>query len=642
MFLKIDVASKNQKDIKLYLFLCYTENGEVDMAISKTDFINYTRCPRYGALEEVKKEKLDADVSYDEYKEKEKIDNLTELINVMYEINDEGEEENLIDVKNAQLEAMMKYYKMVEELAAKVTKKYFKGRIVSSLDTFKQERFDYSLNGIKYFCYIDIYNEADKAINIIEVKATTSKKFADLGKKEHSIFYKKDNIYYLKDEIGYDYTEEMTDKEYNNYKSKLYDRFKEGKYIFDLAIQRYFIEGEYRNSKNEAKLKGIKYYLAVLNHEYVYNGNKEYDVDDEGNDIVTFIDLTKVTADLQKVVDTNRILLEGYLKDNRIANHPLGVYCEYKKQTECKYFKSVCGCKIPKTNSSLNYLNNQSGFKDPNGNTYKGIDLINEGYLNLLDIPLSWIKNPNHFIQREALENNKPYINKEKLQNALNLLKYPIYHLDFETFPCPIPRFTGEKCYEQSPFEFSLHIESAPGACNKDNDNYVFMAHSFNDEREELVKKLCELIPGDKGTLFAQNVSFEKRVIKRLGDIYPEYKKQLLNIYDRGFDLIDILKTNSRIYEELGYSSEEARIVNYYDERFSGSYSIKKTLPVFSNLSYNNLNVKNGVEAICEYASFANISKEERELKRKALIEYCKQDTWAMVVILDSLRNSVK
>lgn len=610
------------------------------MAISKTDFINYTRCPRYVALEEINKEKLDADVSYDEYKKLEEQDQLTEMINMMYEEDETGEEKNLVDVKNIQLEAMMKYYKKVEELATKVTKKYFGGKVISSEDTFSQERFDFSLNGISYFCYIDIYNENNDQINIIEVKATTSNKFVKLGKKENSIFVKKNNIYYLKDEIDYNYLEEMSEKEYTTYKSKLYDRYKEGKYVFDLAIQRYFLEGEYKASHNESKLKNIKYYLAVLNHEYVYNGN-DYDVDDDGNDIVVFLDMTKITKELQDYIDTNRILLEGYLKDNRIKECPLGTCCEYKKQTQCKYFKPVCGHFIPKTNSALNYMNNQAGFKDEFGENHKGLDLINEGYINLLDIPESWIKNTNHLIQRDALRTKTPYINKEKIEKVFTLLEYPIYHLDFETFPCPIPRFKGEKCYEQSPFEFSLHIEHAPGVCDKDKDNYVFMAHTFNDEREELVKMLCELIDPNKGTLFAQNVSFEKRCIKHLSEIFPEYKEHLLKIYNRGFDLINILRTNSTIYQELGYSKEEASIVNYYDERFSGSYSIKKTLPVFSNLSYSDLDVKNGVEAICEYSTFGSISLEERELKRKALIEYCKQDTWAMVVILDGLRNIV-
>ena len=43
------------------------------MAITKTDFINYTRCRRYGALEEIHEDKIDSDMTLEEYiKEEEK------------------------------------------------------------------------------------------------------------------------------------------------------------------------------------------------------------------------------------------------------------------------------------------------------------------------------------------------------------------------------------------------------------------------------------------------------------------------------------------------------------------------------------------------------------------------------------------
>ena len=36
---------------------------------------------------------------------------------------------------------------------------------------------EFNKNGIKYICYVDIYNEVSNDINIIEVKATTSNKY---------------------------------------------------------------------------------------------------------------------------------------------------------------------------------------------------------------------------------------------------------------------------------------------------------------------------------------------------------------------------------------------------------------------------------------------------------------------------------
>lgn len=622
------------------------------MAITKTNFINYSRCPRYAALEEIKCEKLDADITYKEYKHEEESEQLKEILGSIFE--DDTYEVDLTNKVNKQMEAMMPYYKMVEIEAGRITKKYFGGKSVYAEDTFSQESFEFNKNGIKYICYVDIYNEVDNDINIIEVKATTSNKYVNLkashkkGEK-YSIFHfdKDKNCYYLKDEIdGYPLDSEMPLDAYLKQKEKLFDRYSSvGSYIFDLAIQRFILEGEYKESHNEERLKNVHYYLAVLNHNYVFDGTYEgkkaiYNPDNEGNEIVVFFDLTKVTEEYQNIIKQTEASLEEYLFNLNASPCPMGKWCERKKVKECIYLGPVCGKMIPAKNSSLNYLNNGFGFKTLDGERLKGLELINAGYINMLDIPEEWITSKKHEIQRDSLRFNKPYIDTEKIRAGLNALEYPIYHLDFETMPCPMPRFRGEKPYIQSPFEFSLHIEHAPGVCDKEKDNYIFLAKTFdNDEREELVKALCKYIDPDKGTLFAQNVAFEKGRIKELAAIFPEYREKLMKMYNRGFDLLWLVNTKTELYEELGFDKERASLPNYYNKDLSGSYSIKKTLPVFSDLSYKDLTVKNGTEAIVAYASYNKMTKEEYDLYYEALRIYCQQDTWAMVVILQALRE---
>ena len=622
------------------------------MAITKTNFINYSRCPRYAALEEIKSEKLDADITYKEYKKEEEGEQLKEILGSIFE--DDTYEVDLTNKVNKQMEAMMPYYKMVEIEAGRITKKYFGGKSVYAEDTFSQESFEFNKNGIKYICYVDIYNEVDNDINIIEVKATTSNKYVNLkanhkkGEK-YSIFHfdKDKNCYYLKDEIeGYPLDSEMPLDAYLKQKEKLFDRYSSvGTYVFDLAIQRFILEGEYKESHNEDKLKDVHYYLAVLNHNYVFDGTYEgkkaiYNPDNEGNEIVVFFDMTKVTEEYQNIIKQTEASLEEYLFNLNASPCPMGKWCERKKVKECIYLGPVCGKMIPAKNSSLNYLNNGFGFKTLDGERLKGLELINAGYINMLDIPEEWITSKKHEIQRDSLRFNRPYIDTEKIRAGLNALEYPIYHLDFETMPCPMPRFRGEKPYIQSPFEFSLHIEHAPGVCDKEKDNYIFLAKTFdNDEREELVKALCKYIDPDKGTLFAQNVAFEKGRIKELAAIFPEYREKLMKMYNRGFDLLWLVNTKTELYEELGFDKERASLPNYYNKDLSGSYSIKKTLPVFSDLSYKDLTVKNGTEAIVAYASYNKMTKEEYDLYYEALRIYCQQDTWAMVVILQALRE---
>jgi len=622
------------------------------MAITKTDFLNYSRCKRYVALEEINKEKLDADVSFQEYKEQEYESELKELFDSMFESDDNGKIIDKTNVVNKQLEAMLPYYKQVEEEAGKIALKQFGGNVVYALKTKEQISFDFSLNGIRYLCYVDVYNETESEINIIEVKATTSKKYTDLAsgypkKEKYSIFTKKNNIYYLKGEVeNYPLDKEMEFEKYEQERLKLFDRYNLGAYIHDLAVQRYFIEGEYIESHQEEKLKNIHYYLAVLNQKYIFDGTYEnekpvYHTDANKEELITFFALDEVTKEYQKFIDEERINIEKYILNAEAIPCPLGKSCGFKTQNICKYFKEVCGKKIPEKNSSLNYVNNGFGFKKEDGTRIKGLELINENYLNMLDIPEEWIMRKNHHIQRECLKENKEYINKEKIKSALNTLEYPIYHLDFETFPCPLPRFKGEWPYIQSPFEFSLHIENSKGECDKQKDNIIFLAATTKDEREEMIKEMLKYMDPDKGTLFAQNVSFEKGRIKELANIFPKYKEPLMKLYNRGFDLLWLLNNQKDLYKSLGFTGEDLETFNFYDARLSGSFSIKKTLPIFSNLSYKNLVVKNGTEAIVEYANYDKMTKEELKLKQEALKIYCQQDTWAMVEILNALRKLV-
>ena len=618
------------------------------MAITKTDFINYTRCPRYASLEEINKEKLLADITFQEYEKQNEEAKLGEILSCMYE--DESFTNSIVEKEDARLKAMQPFYKLVELVAGEIFNKYFPGKTIYSKDNFDQECFEFNRNGIKYLCYVDIYNENKNNINIVEVKATTSLKFLNLkgnyrNKEKYSIFYfdANKNCYILKDEIkNYNIEDEMPQENYNFLKNKLFDRYsKVGSYIYDLAIQRFIVEGDYGNKIS----KNIHYYLAILNHKYVFDGLYKdgkpiYKKDKNGNELITFIDLTNITLEYQKIIKDIVKKLEKDLFTLDARECPLGKWCSKGSYNECPYFKNVCGRNIPESNSVLNYMHNTQGFKMPDGKRLKGLDLINNGYLNMLDIPDCLITNKVHKIQREAVKYNKYYIDIEKIKAGLSTLQYPIYHLDFETMPSPVPRFKGESPYTQSPFEFSLHIEEKPGVCNKDKDNFIFLAKTFsNDEREELIKELLKHVDPSKGTLFAQNVSFEKGRIKELANIFPKYKEKLMNLYNRGFDLLWLINTKKELYMSLGFDKERSMLPNYYSKDLSGSYSIKKTLPVFSDLTYKDLTVQNGNDAIVTYANYNNMTKEEYKLYYEALKTYCKQDTWAMVVILDALRK---
>ena len=60
------------------------------MAITKTNFIEYTRCRRFPALENIRKDKLESHMTIEEYKKQELSEDVKELVGSMFEMNEEG------------------------------------------------------------------------------------------------------------------------------------------------------------------------------------------------------------------------------------------------------------------------------------------------------------------------------------------------------------------------------------------------------------------------------------------------------------------------------------------------------------------------------------------------------------------------
>lgn len=607
------------------------------MKISKTRFIDYVRCPRFSALDEIYREKnkavvvFEEDVELDEIMSLENRNKIQEIKGKMYSKTDDDK----LEIKDAQMEVMLPFYDEIESIAARAIKKRFSGEVIYSKDTYKQKRFSYLDDGYEFYCFLDGYQEDEKTIRIFEVKATTSLKFtsidfkADEGDKR-SIFKKSPgDIYMLLEDLNI-----PTNKHYDSKLKKLHRKLDPvGRYIYDLSYQRYVIDNSLTTPKS------VKYYLVVLNAEYIHDGKV-----DENNkpiyseDIVSFFDVTSVTEKAVSKIEKDASLVKRYISAMNANKYPLGDYCQRNDRRQCLFYP-ICFEEVPSLNSIFTYINGHHGFKEPSGVKHDRFELLNDGYLSATDIPFDWLNREDNQIQREVIDSKIEYVNKEKIKAGLELIKYPIYHLDFETFPAPLPRFTGEKAYAQSLFQFSIHVEKEPGVVGKDKDNFSFLASDHNDQREELIKKMLEVIKDDGGTVLVYNQSFEKKRLEELAIIYPKYKKSLENISNRVFDLMHLIKGNTKLYTSLGFSEKDAKSLNYYHEDLNGSYSIKKVLPVFSDLSYDNMNVANGTEALVTYAKFPEMNEEEHKKAYNDLLEYCKQDTWAMVLILNKLRQ---
>ncbi len=608
------------------------------MLLSKTRFINFIRCDRYAALDEIRKDKDKAIVSFSNEDDLESLmrqenqDKISVLLNDMIDENDE----DLLEKHDPQMETMLKYYNEIEMISGRIINKKFSGNTVYALDTYKQKRFSYEKEGFNFYCFLDGYQEDKETIRIFEVKATTSKKFLDLTFKYEDekcqVFdYNQDGMLVLREDLGL-----PVNKNYHQKIQKLKDRLsKEGRYVYDITYQRYVLENAVDTKKE------VKYYLGVLNSQYVFDGQ----IDEKnhpiyGDDIITFIDVTSLTKKVLPIIEADVSIVIDRLDKMNANPAPLGRHCQRKDSRECIFFP-ICFGHIPHKNSIFTYLQSHHGFKDEHDEKHELYDLINEGFVKVEDIPRTWLKRKDNEIQRDVIESHHPYLRADKIKAAIQSLRYPIYHLDFETFPCPLPRFEGETPYTQSLFQFSIHIENSPGVCDKDKDHYGFIAKTHDDQRKDLIEAMLEVIKDDDGSIMVYNQSFEQTRLKEMARLFPEYKDRLEDMILRLVDLMHFVKGNQKFYQALGFDLDDVKGITYYHENLNGSYSIKKVLPIFSNLKYDDLEIKNGTEALVTYANFPFMDAKTFKIKYEELHEYCKQDTWAMVEILDALRKLV-
>lgn len=123
-------------------------------------------------------------------------------------------------------------------------------------------------------------------------------------------------------------------------------------------------------------------------------------------------------------------------------------------------------------------------------------------------------------LQIEYFKQKSVHIQKDKIKEFLQSFRYPIYHLDFETFQPVVPQFVSTCAYEQIHFQFSLHIQHKNGKL----EHKEFLAKSGVDLRANLIQILLDSIPQNT-CILAYNVSFEKGVITRLAASFPQYKK---------------------------------------------------------------------------------------------------------------------
>jgi hypothetical protein len=370
-------------------------------------------------------------------------------------------------------------------------------------------------------------------------------------------------------------------------------------YVHDTSIQYYV-------------LKQLGFSLMSANVVHI---NSTYQRGDtlELDELFTIADVTQEVVDLQINIPTILKEFETVLED--VSNEPtmdIGSHCKKPYECDAKDYCWRVQRKIPE----------YSIFNIFNLGSKKQVELYSQGIVKLEDIPNDFPMTANQKQAVKTFNSKETFINKEKIKEFVDTLTYPIYHLDFETFQQAIPQWKGISPYQQIPFQYSLHIENKDGSC----EHKEYLALDSIDQREQIAKRLVADIPSDV-TILAYNMSFEKGVIKKLAESFPELSKHLLSINENMKDLM--------IPFQKKY---------YVTPSMNGSYSIKYVLPALVPelaLAYKKLDgVQNGSQAMNAFANMSKMEEGEKVKMRNSLIEYCKLDTLAMVMILGKLKEN--
>ena len=289
--------------------------------------------------------------------------------------------------------------------------------------------------------------------------------------------------------------------------------------------------------------------------------------------------------------------------------------------------------------------------------------LIRDGKTSLLDIPTDGLRGTRANRQLVQIRHTKAGTEwfSDALPSIMKAVKYPLHFIDFETSRVAVPYHVGMRPYEQVAFQWSCHTVAEPGARPEHsewlNTEDMFPNFKFAHELREKI--------GDTGTVLTWS-HHENSVLK---DII-----QQAEIYGmKDSSLIEWLKEVTDAERRRILDLNVVTLENYFHPEMKGKTSLKAVLPTIWNhcpelheiswlkdyVSYDEsgqkvldpyktlakIEIAGQAESVREgtgamrayqdmmYGKARDMSQESRAGWEKLLLQYCKLDTIAMVVV---------
>ena len=334
--------------------------------------------------------------------------------------------------------------------------------------------------------------------------------------------------------------------------------------------------------------------VATVDPQFVYPGGGRY----EG--LLVETDVTQPVQERLNAVDALVVAARSTLAELDEPAVAVGTHCG--APYECDFYAH---CAPPAGQFPVLGLG---------GSKEKLFELMHAGFRDLRDVPESALTNDTQRLIWQQTRSGQAHLGAE-LRELARGLAYPRYYLDFETVNPAVPIFAGTRPFEALPFQWSCHIEPAAGKL----EHAEFLSLSTEPPMRQLAESLVATL-GAAGPILIYT-PYERRVLAELAARYPDLAAPLAALAPR---LVDLHPPTRR---------------HYYHPAMQGSWSLKAVLPtVAPDLQYSALGeVRDGLAAQTAYleAVAAHTSDARRAALRRALLDYCRQDTLALVRLVE-------
>ncbi|MDP3749713.1 MAG: DUF2779 domain-containing protein [Phenylobacterium sp.] len=336
-------------------------------------------------------------------------------------------------------------------------------------------------------------------------------------------------------------------------------------HLADVAIQSWLAV------ESELPVRGAE--LDLLNNRWRYPGGGDY------RGLFRAYDVTGKIQTLIAMVPTWLLEAQAVLA-GELPNVTRGKQCS--SPYACLFYERCGNLEPPAEAHPIELL------PDAGGKALARRLRATKGYVSILDPDPEELEGPNSTLYRRvrAAHRSGEAILESGAADRLQSLPYPRYYFDFEGIDLAVPHWSGVRPFEQIPFQWSCHIERAPGVF----EHAEFLDLSGDDPSTGCISQmLANIGPDDQGPILVYSETYERGVLRGLAERHPQHAAALHRYIDRLVDLLPIVRDN------------------FYHPRMRGSFSIKRVLPVIApDLGYSQLeDVADGTAAQLAYLAAA-------------------------------------